>query len=161
MNLIDTYPQNPNRPSPQGRISITIGKVAVERTPDKARPCHLGGTEVIGRETASYITREWCSLIRKRARRAIIASRRYSVKAARRVARLARIPSAKLGAGSSLRKKRLLRMTNASSSLVNERRYSPLLRFDLAGEPRRWRDCFPRSASGKWRDHAAAGHSSG
>lgn len=57
MNLIAT-PKNPIRPSPQGRISITIGKVAVEGRRDKARQCHLGGTEVIGRETASYITGE-------------------------------------------------------------------------------------------------------
>jgi hypothetical protein len=47
-----------NRPSPQGRISITIGKIAVGRRRDKAHPCHLRGTEVIGRGTASYVTQE-------------------------------------------------------------------------------------------------------
>src|SRR5271170_3706414 len=57
MKLIAT-PRNPIRPSPQGRISITIGKVAVEWSRDKARPCHPSGTEVIRHETASYITRE-------------------------------------------------------------------------------------------------------
>jgi len=56
MNLIAT-PKNPIRPSPQGRISITIGKVAVDWRRDKARPCHRSGTEVIGHETASYVTR--------------------------------------------------------------------------------------------------------
>jgi hypothetical protein len=155
-----SYPQNPIRPSPQGRISITIGKVAVDGRRDKARPCHLSGTEVIGHETASYVTRRRCSLIRKRARRAL-RSLALSQGRLRGFARLAPDPLGKLGAGSSLRKKRLLRMTNASSLLVNERRYFPLLRFDPAAELRRWRDCFLRSASGKRRDHAAASHPSG
>jgi hypothetical protein len=33
--------------SPQGRISITIGKIAAGDRPDKARQCHFHGTEVI------------------------------------------------------------------------------------------------------------------
>jgi hypothetical protein len=33
--------------SPQGRISITIGKVAVGHQPHKAQLCHQNGTEVI------------------------------------------------------------------------------------------------------------------
>jgi hypothetical protein len=48
MHQPHSYPRNPIRPSTEGRISITIGKVAVERSRDKARPCHLSGTEVIG-----------------------------------------------------------------------------------------------------------------
>ncbi len=42
------HPQHPNWRSPQGRISITIGKIAVERRLDKAQQCHPGGTQVIG-----------------------------------------------------------------------------------------------------------------
>ena len=34
------------RQSPQGRISITIGKIAAGNRPDKARQCHPDGTEV-------------------------------------------------------------------------------------------------------------------
>jgi hypothetical protein len=47
MNLIDTLSIRTSH-SPQGRISITIGKIAVELRPDKARPCHTGGTKVTG-----------------------------------------------------------------------------------------------------------------
>ncbi len=41
------HPQPPNRPRPQGRISITIGKLPVTRKLDKAHRCHLRSTEVI------------------------------------------------------------------------------------------------------------------
>jgi hypothetical protein len=40
-------PQPPNRPRPQGRISITIGKLPVPWKLDKAHRCHLRSTEVI------------------------------------------------------------------------------------------------------------------
>jgi hypothetical protein len=46
MNLIDT-PNVSIGHQLRGRISITIGKIAVGGGPDKARPCHPGGTEVI------------------------------------------------------------------------------------------------------------------
>jgi hypothetical protein len=49
MNLIDT-PKPPNRSLPQGRISITIGNIAVDARVYKAHPCHSSGTEVIGNE---------------------------------------------------------------------------------------------------------------
>ena len=45
-----------NQPSPQGRISITIGKIAAEGRLDKAHPCHLRGTEVIARYAAKAAT---------------------------------------------------------------------------------------------------------
>jgi len=41
------HPQS-NRPQPQGRISITMGKIAVRRRLHKAQRCHLRSTEVIG-----------------------------------------------------------------------------------------------------------------
>ncbi len=105
-----SYPQKSIRSSPQGRISITIGKVAVEERRDKARRCHPSGTEVIGRETAGYITRE-----------------RWFDKAASQTRPFGRLRS--LRAGSSLRKKRLLRMTNsffASLMSVTTFRFSAL-----------------------------------
>src|SRR5271170_2696785 len=49
-------PNSPNRPSPQGRISITIGKIAVESRAHKAQPCHGGGTEVTGRGDGGNVT---------------------------------------------------------------------------------------------------------
>ncbi len=154
-----SYPHNPIRPSPQGRISITIGKVAVEGRRDKARRCHLSGTEVIGRRTASYITREWWfDKEASQTRDYCVAALLSKSGATRRATRPD--PLGKLGAGCSLRKKRLLRMTNASSLLVNERHHFPLLRFDLGAGLRRWRDCFLRSASGKLPGHAAANHPS-
>src|SRR5580698_5351166 len=45
MNLIIT-PNVPIDCHPQGRISITIGKIAVESKCNKAQPCHSGSTEV-------------------------------------------------------------------------------------------------------------------
>src|ERR1700723_2339436 len=45
MNLMDTPVSY--RPSPQGRISITIGKIPADSTPHKAPPGHRRGTEVI------------------------------------------------------------------------------------------------------------------
>lgn len=45
MSLIDT-PMS-NQTSPQGRFSITIGKIAVEPRAHKAQQCHRTGTEVI------------------------------------------------------------------------------------------------------------------
>src|ERR1700685_528487 len=45
MNLMDT-PVSYRR-SPQGRISITIGKITADSTPHKAQPCHRRGTEVM------------------------------------------------------------------------------------------------------------------
>ena len=43
-------PQPQIKRSPQGRISITIGKIAALCGFHKAHPCHQGGTEVIGKE---------------------------------------------------------------------------------------------------------------
>ncbi len=47
MNLINA-PEHPIQSSPQGRISITMGKIAVAKKRYKARWCHYAGTEVIG-----------------------------------------------------------------------------------------------------------------
>src|SRR5580693_5908612 len=112
MNLIAT-PKNPIRPSPQGRISITIGKVAVDWRRDKARPCHRSGTEVIGHETASYVTRNVAQFNKEASQTRPSVACALSGQAPRiRAARPD--PLGKLGAGTSLRKKRLLRMTDAS-----------------------------------------------
>jgi hypothetical protein len=53
----------------------------------------------------------WMMEIRKRAKRAIIASRRYLLESARRFARLAQIPFGFAQGKLSRRKERLLRMT--------------------------------------------------
>src|SRR5580658_1858979 len=66
--------------------------------------CFPGDEEVIMKLLAAYMIELWCSLIGRRAKRAIIASQKT-----RRIARLAQIPSASLGTGSSLRKERLFR----------------------------------------------------
>ncbi len=43
-------PRSQACPSPQGRISITSGKISVHDRSHKAQPCHESGTEVIGRK---------------------------------------------------------------------------------------------------------------
>ncbi len=57
MNLIAHTPNIRIGPSPQGRISITIGTLAVESRRDKAHPCHLRGTEVIGQSPQVHYLR--------------------------------------------------------------------------------------------------------
>src|ERR1700740_1212641 len=54
MNLIST-PNIGNLRSPQGRISITIGKIAVGMRVHKAQPCHGSGTEVMGKWPGSAL----------------------------------------------------------------------------------------------------------
>jgi hypothetical protein len=49
----------PRMPSTAGEISITIGTLAVQDHADKARPCHLAGTEVIGSITYHRIWWAW------------------------------------------------------------------------------------------------------
>ena len=160
MNLIDTNPQTSIRPSPQGRISITIGKVAVEERPDKARPCHLSGTEVIGQETASYITREWWfDKEASQTRDYCVAALLSKSGATRRATRPD--PLGKARGRLFAAQKALAQDDKLVLRWLNERHHFQLLRFDLGAELRRSRDCFPRSAFGKRPDHVAASHPSG
>jgi hypothetical protein len=57
-------PKHPNPKSPQGRISITIGKIAVESGVNKAQECHCGGTEVIGNSPPSKSPYFFSSVLR-------------------------------------------------------------------------------------------------
>ena len=61
MNLTGTPKSCESAISLQGRISITIGKIAVELRESKAQPCHWNGTKVIG--PRGYISRERCEKV--------------------------------------------------------------------------------------------------